>query len=130
VQSSLNTAPWIYPNDDATVGAGSGQTDITGSVKFRLCDTSTNCNATTPSDTVGSGGLLYTETIALSATAGTSKTVNTSNTSVKVESDTTVYWLVEYLPGSDPNHFGRLSKCSESIAATLTNDTSGGTNVP
>jgi hypothetical protein len=130
VESSLNTAPWIYPNDKATVGAGTGQIDITGSVKFRLYDTSANCNAVTPSDTVGTGGLLYKETVGLPAAAGTSKNVNTANTSVKVESDTTVYWLVQYLPGSDPNHHGRISQCTESIAATFGNDTSGGTNVP
>jgi hypothetical protein len=128
LQSSMNTAPWIYPNDKATVTANAAFTDVQGTVKFRLFDTSANCNATTPSDTVGTGGLLYKETVTLPAATGTSKTVNTSNTSVKVESSTTVYWLVEY--SGDANHLGRLSKCSESIATTLTADSSGGTNVP
>ncbi len=127
LQSTMDTAPWIYPNDKATVDANAAFTDITGSVKFRLYDSSTNCNATTPSDTVGSGGLLYKETVNLAAATGTSKTVNTANTSVKVETSTTVYWLVEY--SGDTNHLGRLSKCVENIATTLTSDTDG-TNVP
>ena len=127
VQSTMDTAPWYYPNDKATVDAGSGQTDVTGSVKFRLYDTLANCTATTPSDTVDTGGLLYKQTVNLSSTTGTSKIVNTSNTGTKVETSTTVYWLVEY--SGDANHFGRVSNCSESINATLTGDTDG-SNVP
>lgn len=127
LQSTMDTAPWIYPNDKATVKANAAFTDITGSVKFRLYDSSVNCNATTPSDTVGTGGLLYKETVNLSATAGTSKTVNTDNKTIKVEADAVVYWLVEY--GGDSNHFGRVSKCVENIDVDLTGDT-GGTNVP
>ena len=127
LQSSMNTDPWIYPNDKATVNANAAFTDIQGSVKFRLYDTFANCDATTPSDTVGVGGLLYSQTVSLAAAAGTSKTVNTSNTGTKVEADAVVYWLVEY--GGDTNHFGRISDCVENIDVDLTGDT-GGTNVP
>jgi hypothetical protein len=131
VESSMNTAPWIYPNDKATVTAGSGQTDITGSVTFKLygatdgVDPKTalaNCQAN------GATGLLYSPAaIGLPAAVATSKEVNTSNTSVKVESTATVYWRVSY--SGDANHFGRLSDCVENINATLTGDTNG-TNVP
>jgi hypothetical protein len=132
VQSSMDTAPWYYPNDKATVRAGTGQTDVTGSVTFKLYDTSAHCTSN------GATGLLYTQTVNLSATAGTSKDVNTSNpgggspgaTSVKIPGDSSanpVYWRVSY--SGDTNHFGRLSDCVENINATLTGDTNG-TNVP
>lgn len=141
VQSSMDTAPWIYPNDKATVNAAAGQTNINGTVEFKLYGATTgpavtalqNCNAN------GATGLLYAQTVTLTGTA-TSKTVNTSNpgggspgpTSVKIELTATspVYWRVEY--SGDSNHFGRLSNtpnCVENINATLTGDT-GGTNVP
>lgn len=121
LESSMNTAPWYYPNDKATVNANAAFSDITGNVTFKLYDTLTNCQAN------GATGLLYSQTVALPAATGTSKTVNTSNTSAKVETTTIVYWRVEY--GGDSNHFGRLSNCVEKIDATLTGHT-GGTNVP
>lgn len=123
VASSMDTSPWYYPNDDATVTANAAYTDIQGSVKFRLYDTAANCGATTPSDTVGTGGLLYKQTVTLDSAAGTPKSVSTSNTSVKVTTDATVVWLVEY--SGDTNHFGRVSKCIESINGDLTGDTGG-----
>ena len=126
--STLNTAPWIYPNDKATIT----QNDATGSVTFKLyggADATTalaNCQAN------GATGLLYTETVNLPGS--NPNTVNTSNpgttgspTSVKIEATATVYWRVQY--SGDTNYFGRLSNCTENIAATLTPAT-GGTNVP
>ena len=122
VQSSMDTAPWVYPNDKATVTAGTGQTDVTGSVTFKLYDTELNCKAN------GATGLLMpAQTVNLGATAATSKTVNTSNTTLKIESTAQVYWRVSY--SGDANHFGRLSDCTENINAVLTSDT-GGANVP
>jgi hypothetical protein len=120
---TMDTAPWYYPNDKATVNANAAFTDIDGTVKFRLFDTLGNCTATTPSDTVGQGGLLYRQIVDIPDAAATSKNVNTSNTSIKVETSTIVYWLVEY--SGDSNHFGRVSKCVEKIDATLTGDTGG-----
>jgi hypothetical protein len=130
-QSSMDTAPWIYPNDKATVTP----TDATGSVTFKLYGAT---NGGTPKtaeencDANGATGLLYSETVNLPASAPL--TVNTSNpgttgspNSVKVESTATVFWRVAY--SGDSNYFGRLSDCEENINATLTGHT-GGTNVP
>jgi hypothetical protein len=131
VQSSMNTAPWIYPNDKATVSAASGQTDVTGSVTFKLFGATNGVDPKTALENCqanGATGLLYSPAaIGLPAAVATSKEVNTSNTSVKVESTATVYWRVSY--SGDANHFGRLSDCVEKINATLTGDTNG-TNVP
>lgn len=136
VQSAMDTAPWIYPNDKATVNAATGQTDIVGNVTFRLYGGATAAEALTNCQANLATGLRYAETVNLSATAGTSKTVNTSNpgttgspTSYKVESSATLYWRVEYTPTGDANHLGRLSDCVENIATTLTGAT-GGANVP
>jgi hypothetical protein len=134
VQSSLDTDPWIYPNDDATVDAGTGETNVTGSVTFKLYGGATAAAALTNCQANAATGLLYSETVNLPAATGTSKTVSTSNpgttgnpTSVKVESDATVYWRVSY--SGDARHFGRLSNCSENIAVDVT-DGEDGDNVP
>jgi hypothetical protein len=124
VNTAISTAPWIYPNDKATVTAPNGGGNPAGSVKFRLYDSSANCTATTPSDTVGTGGLLYKETVNLPAASPF--TVNTDNHSVKIESSTTVYWRVEFT-STNAAQIGRNSICTESIATTLTPSTGTGT---
>ena len=134
VESSINTAPWIYPNDKATVAAATGQTDIAGSVTFKLYAAGGGNTAAANCAANDATGLVYSETVALDVATGTSKEVTTHNpgtvgspNSYKVESSATVYWRVSY--GGDTNHLGRLSDCVENINATLTVDT-GGTNVP
>jgi hypothetical protein len=124
VATSLSTGPYFYPQDSATVTAPNGQGDPAGSVKFRLYDSSANCNATTPSDTVGTGGLLFKQTVSLPATAPF--TVSTNNTVAKVDSTgpTPVYWRVEFT-STNAGQFGRNSICVENIASTITNDTGG-----
>lgn len=141
VQSSMDTAPWYYPNDEATVNAAAGQTNIAGSVTFKLFGpTGSGASAVSAEDNCkanGATGLLYSEAVDLPAATNTSKTVSTSNykgahsadDSVKINSTKQVYWRVEYTPTGDSNHLGRLSNCVENINATLTGDT-GGTNVP
>jgi hypothetical protein len=124
VNTAISTAPWIYPNDKATVTTPNGGGTPTGSVKFRLYDTAANCGATTPSDTVGTGGLLYREIVPLPAS--TPFTVNTANTSVKVESTATVWWRVEFT-STNASQKGRNSLCIENINATLTGDPVPGT---
>jgi hypothetical protein len=130
-ESAMNTSPWIYPNDKATVTS----TGATGSVTFKLYGATTSPVATAQANCLANvaQGLLYTQTVNLPASAPL--TVNTSNpgggspgpTSVKVEATATVYWRVQY--SGDSSYFGRLSDCVENINATLTPDTVG-TNVP
>jgi hypothetical protein len=131
VESSMDTAPWIYPNDKATIG----QSDATGSVTFKLFGAT---NGGTPKtakencDANGATGLLYSESVNLPASAPNA--VSTSNpgttgspNSLKIEASAQVYWRVAY--SGDTKYFGRLSDCVENINATLTGHT-GGTNVP
>ena len=128
-ESSLSTAPWIYPNDKATIA----QNDATGSVTFKLYGGATAPAALTNCQANGATGLLYSETVSLPV--ANPNTVNTSNpgttgspNSLKIEATATVYWRVQY--SGDSKYLGRLSNCTENIAATLTGDNSGGTNVP
>lgn len=126
--TSITTAQSVYPNDSATVSvalADQGTGNVQGSVKFRLYDSLANCQATTPSDTVGTGGLLYKQTLNLPGTQFSS-TVSTTNTTVSVSTNTTVYWLVEFT-STNTAQFGRNSVCSESTQTTFVNDSSGGT---
>jgi hypothetical protein len=124
-QSSLSTSPWIYPNDKATIA----QNDATGSVSFKLFGAT---NGVTPKTALencqanGATGLLYSQSVSLPV--ANPNTVNTSNTSAKVESSATVYWRVAY--SGDTNYFGRLSDCVENIDVTLNPDAGPGTNVP
>jgi hypothetical protein len=130
VESAMNTAPWIYPNDQATVTSSGA----TGSVTFKLYGGATAAIALSNCQANAAPGLLYTQTVNLPASAPL--TVNTSNpgggspgpTSAMVSSSATVYWRVEY--SGNTSYFGRLSNCAESIAATLALDSGPGTNVP
>jgi hypothetical protein len=128
-ESSLSTAPWIYPNDKATIA----QNDATGSVTFKLYGGADAPAALANCQANGATGLLYSETVNLPGSAP--KTVNTSNpgttgspNSLKIEASATVYWRVSY--SGDVNYLGRLSNCAENIAVTLANDNGTGTNVP
>ncbi|MGH2456565.1 MAG: hypothetical protein ACRDHD_09965, partial [Candidatus Limnocylindria bacterium] len=127
--TSITTSQFVYPNDSATISvalADQGTGSVMGSVKFRLYDSLANCQATTPSDTVGVGGLLYKEGPLNLPGDEFSSTVSTSNTSVSVSTDTTVYWLVEFT-STNPAQFGRNSLCAESTQTVFVNDSSGGT---
>jgi hypothetical protein len=127
LQSTMNTAPWYYPNDKATVNANAAFSDITGSVTFRLFQATSGKTALENCQANGTTGRIINQLVNLTASTGISKDANTTNTSIKIETTQTVYWRVEY--SGDSNHFGRLSDCAENINATLTGDT-GGTNVP
>jgi hypothetical protein len=69
--------------------------------------------------------LIFGQTVNLSSTAGTSKTVSTTNTTHAVSDNNTYYFNVSY--SGDTNSIGRKSVCVESIAATLTGDSGPGT---
>lgn len=125
----IATSQSVYPNDSATVSvalADQGTGFVAGSVKFRLYDTLANCQATTPSDTVGVGGLLYKEGPVNLPGDAFSSTVSTSNTSVAVSADATVYWLVEFT-STNTAQVGRKSVCAESTELDFTNDAGPGT---
>jgi hypothetical protein len=115
--SSIATSQFVYPNDTSTVSeAVTG--NITGDVKFRLFNNLVNCQ--NDDGTASAAGLLYSETVPLPAASGNSKGVSTSNTSVKVSADATVYWKVIY--GGDAQHNGRISNCVENTAVDFTDD--------
>jgi hypothetical protein len=129
--SGVTTAPWIYPNDEATVSAAAGQTDIDGEVVFKLYGATGGADPKTALENCeadGATGLLYTETVPLPGAAATSKTVSTSNPgttgtplSIKIDSSQRVYWSVAY--GGDTNHVASASECVEYIDVTLQDDT-------
>jgi len=121
--TEISTGQSVYPNDSATVSvaeANQGTGSVQGSVKFRLYDSLANCQASTPSDTVGQGGLLYRQIVNLPGNAFSS-TVGTTNTTVAVSADTTVYWLVEFT-STNSAQVGRKSVCAESTELDFTND--------
>ncbi len=128
--STINTAPWIYPNDYATVGPSTA----TGTVTFKLFGATTSPAATALANCLANGtqGLLYSEDRTLPGSGTNQVSTNnylnahTPDDSVKIESTTRVYWRVEY--GGSTSLFGRVSNCEEYIDATLhVNDTAGGT---
>ena len=118
--TSIATNPWFYPQDRTVISATSGG-DLAGSVKFRLFDNSTDCNATTPSDTVGTGGLLFREVDSVSGASA--QTVDTSNSSYRVHADTAtdLYWLITY-HSTNGNQTDSSSVCVENMGATITAD--------
>jgi hypothetical protein len=102
--SSLTTAPWVYPNDSATV-SGLVNPQTGSSLTF-----------TAYTDAACDGPTLYTRTFSDIVNG----TYDTDNTATKVTSDTVVYWVVEY--SGDTNNTGATSDCVESIAIDITTD--------
>ena len=121
VPTSITTRQFVFPNDSSKITLPVAGT-LSGTAKFRLYDSSANCTATTPSDTVGTGGLLYKQEVAVSGAAP--QTVKTTNTTVKIDSSTTVYWLVDYT-SSDLSQLDSHSTCTENTAVTFTGNDSG-----
>jgi hypothetical protein len=117
--TSIATNPWFYPQDRAVISASSGG-NLAGSVSFKLFDNSTNCTANS-SDTVGTGGLLYKESKAVSGASP--QTVDTSNSSYRVTSSTAnnLYWRVTYT-STNTNQTNSSSVCVENMGATITAD--------
>ncbi|GAA2475894.1 hypothetical protein GCM10009858_11600 [Terrabacter carboxydivorans] len=128
IPTEISTAQKAFPNDSATITSSVAGNNLpsNGTVIFRLYDTLANCQA--GGDTVNSGGLLYKET--KTGVGGThTTTVGTANTSVAVDSNTTVYWTATYATG-DTAHTGRASVCTENTQFTFTNDSGPGTLFP
>ena len=104
--ATLTTTQFAYPNDRATVSATAGGSPG-GNVRFTLWDNS-NCSAQ------NNGTVLYgPATIGLSSGAA-----ETNNTTVRVSTNRTVYWQVEYL--GDTSH-NTVSSCTENTQFTFNN---------
>jgi hypothetical protein len=122
--TSLNTSPWIYPNDQAVISAAAGG-NLAGSVKFKLYEATEGSTALANCQANGATGLIY-DPAAIAVSGASPQTVNTANTTVKVSASKTVYWRVEYT-STNANQGSRISNCVENINVTLTGDSSGGT---
>jgi hypothetical protein len=128
IPTEISTAQKAFPNDSATITSSVAGNSLpsTGTVVFRLYNTLANCQS--GGDTVGTGGLLYKET--KSNVGGShSVTVGTTNTTVPVDTNTTVFWTATYTTG-DTAHTGRASVCTENTQFTYVNDSGPGTLFP
>ena len=106
------TRQFVFPQDKAMITAGAGG-NLAGSVAFRLYDTLPNCQAN------GATGLLYQQSVAISGASPQSAT--TSNTTLRIAMDTTVYWNVAYT-STNPLQTGSASTCVESTLVDFTGD--------
>jgi hypothetical protein len=111
--TTISTAQRVHPQDSATISASQGG-NVAGSVVFSLYNNSTNCQSG------GTTGRLYTETVGLPGNA-TSSTVSTTNTSVTVNTNTTVYWRVAFT-SSNPSQLDSSSVCVENTTVSFVND--------
>jgi hypothetical protein len=113
VQTGITTRQFVFPQDKAVITAAGGG-NLAGNVAFKLFDSLANCNLN--GSTVGQGGLLYAP--AATAISGASpQSATTSNTSVRITSDATVYWRVTYT-STNQAQLGGSSVCLESTAVT------------
>jgi hypothetical protein len=136
IPTQISTTQRVIPQDSATITSSASGDNIPagGTVTFFLYagDTAannlTNCQA--HGGTVGSGGLVYKEAFSTIASPNEahSETFSSNNT-VAVTANTTVYWRVTYATG-DQAHTGRQSDCAESTATTFVNDPGNGTLFP
>jgi len=136
IPTEISTAQKTYPQDSATITSSVAGDNLPsgGTVIFRLYGAAgantalQNCQA--QGDTLGTGGLVYKQTI--TGVGGShSVTVNTTNTSFSVDASTngTYYWRVTYTTG-DTAHTGRQSNCLENVVLTFTDDAGPGTQFP
>ena len=133
IETRIATTPSAFPNDSATISS-SVAGDILpagGTVVFKLFGptngTTALANCQANSGTVGTGGLLYTQPFSVGGQ--NSVTVGTTNTSVAVNTDQTVYWRVTYAPG-DTAHLGIQSACVENTVFDFTADAGPGSAFP
>jgi hypothetical protein len=135
IPTTISTHQSVYPNDSATITSSVAGNNLPsgGTVIFRLYQATVGGNTALQNclahgDTVGSGGLIYTETKTIVGGAN-QETVGTTNTTVSVDADGSYYWRVTYATG-DTAHTGRQSDCVENTALTFTNDSGPGTIFP
>ena len=136
IPTEISTHQKVFPNDSATITSSVAGNNLPsgGSVVFTLYGPTNGGTPKTASEnclahgnTVGSGGVLYTET--KTAGGAHSVTVGTTNTSVAVDTSETYFWRVTYDPG-DTAHTGRQSDCVENTVLTFNNDAGPGTLFP
>jgi hypothetical protein len=140
IPTSISTVQKVYPQDSATITSSAVGDNIPagGTVTLSLygndADNATNlanCQAGLAT------GRIYTTSFSTFNGDGSpgnpapahSETFSTNQTSVAVNTNQTVYWLVTYGTG-DLAHTGRQSKCLESTQTAFVNDSSGGTLFP
>jgi hypothetical protein len=121
IPTSISTRQRVYPNDAAQIASTKTGDNLPagGTVTFKLYDSLADCQLH------GATGLLYSETKTVIGGAH-SENLSTSNTTVPVAFDATVYWWVMYDTG-DSAHTGRQSDCAENVDMAFTNDAGPGT---
>jgi len=130
IPTSILSDPFVYPNDSATIGSTINNLAAGGTVQFRLFSSLTNCTNGAAQQTVGQGGLLYKQSFTPVGGAAT-ESFSTTNTSVSVSSNSTVYWRVTYaVAAGDTAHTGRQSACVENTGLTFASDAGPGTLFP
>jgi hypothetical protein len=109
---AISTGQFFYPNDSATVTVAAGGGNLTGNVHFRAW-TNNTCTGTPLVD--------QTKSITTNGT-GISLTVETTNTTARISSPTTVvYWQVDY-DSTNPAHVDVTGTCgTEHTTLTITN---------
>jgi hypothetical protein len=114
VPTATTTRQFVFPQDKAKIAQSGGLGgNLAGNVRFRLYDTLAHCQADVA--TVA-GGLLYNEdTHAISGASPQYATTN--NTTVSLDSNTTVWWNVFY-DSTNPKQDDSSSACAESTAVT------------
>lgn len=108
--SELHTAPYMYPQDSATVSASSGGTP-TGTVTFKLYG---------PGDTMCQGPIKFQQSVALD-NAGKASTNNTSFWVDSSNDSASPYlWQVTY--SGDATHEGKTGGCGDENATIQVTD--------
>jgi len=119
IPTAISTAQSLFPNDSATVSTSDNSNLPSGSVSFKLYNSSANCTAN------GATGLILSQTRPIAGGSPT-ETVGTTNTTIAVPPSTTLYWRVSYTTSSSA-YEGRNSNCTENTTLTITDDPGPGT---
>jgi hypothetical protein len=138
IPTTISTTQKVYPEDSATITSSvtGDNIPVGGTVTFSLygggasdAANYANCQA------AGTTGRIYTTSFSTNdglnghPAAAHSETFGTSQNTVAVSDNETVYWLVTYATG-DQAHTGRQSSCAESTQTVFVNSTGDGTVFP
>jgi hypothetical protein len=116
--TTTTTRQFVFPQDTAKIVATAGTGNLSGTVYFRLFDTSANCLA--DDGTASATGLVYSESQSVSG--ATTVTKKTNQTSYKIDADATRWWHVIYDSTGNAGQLDSESDCVESTQVDFTGD--------
>jgi len=116
--TTTTTRQFVFPQDSAKIVAPAGSGNLSGTVFFRLFDTSANCLA--DDGTATAMGLVFSSSEAVSGVTTVVK--KTNQTTYRIDADATRWWHVIYDSTGNAAQLDSESDCVENTDVDFTGD--------